>query len=389
MHVGTGFSAVASAERAGAEAATQALGSVGEPVLIFLFSTEEYNQDQVLKSVLSRVGGARVVGAAGAGVLTPSGVFRRGVAVLALGGAGVSAVTAMERCDERNPEETGRRLARALLAEGGGPGGTVFIYFDGRFGKVNRMLFGLHEVLGPGFRYAGGGTGDNLRDLDLGQVTERGAGSGLVAAALVRGGLFGVGVDHGWAASGAPLVITRANGRVLYELDGQPALDVYCRRVDGVDRKNFALTGAAHPLGLIDTAGRFLVRDPVRVLPGGGIKMMTDVPPRAVAFVMAAGKDDLLEATRDAAAGAVRGAGKARFAVICDCVSRSLFLGEGPGEIAVIRHALGEIPFVGFLSCGEVAAYEDVPLVHNKSLVVACGGDEHNGSSPGGTGGAV
>ncbi|MEW6459384.1 MAG: FIST N-terminal domain-containing protein [Bacillota bacterium] len=374
MQVGTGFSATASSREAGAEAADQAFRSVEKPVLAFLFSTGGYDQKDVLDGVLSRAGGARVVGACGAGVLTPRGVFRQGVAVLALGGAEVFAVTALERFDERDSEETGRRLAKSLLAEAPVRGGTVFVFPDGLAKNVGRMLCGLYGAMGPDFRYVGGATGDNQRLVNLCQVTERGAATRSVAAALVWGCSFGVGLGHGWKETGAPLIITRARGRVLYELDGHPALDVYSRRVEGLDRRNFAVSGAAHPLGLVDAAGRFIIRDPVRVLPGGAVQMATDVPPRAVAFLMAAGKDDMLEASRGAASGAARTVRAPRFALVFDCVSRFLFLGEGAGEVAVIRYALGAIPFVGFLSFGEVAAYEDVPLVHNKSLVVACGG---------------
>jgi hypothetical protein len=90
---------------------------------------------------------------------------------------------------------------------------------------------------------------------------------------------------------------------------------------------------------------------------------------------MTAEKDDLLRVARDVAATALQAVRIPRFALVFDCVSRSLLLRNSSEEVAVVREALGSLPFVGFLTFGEVAPYNDVPLFHNKSLVITVGGE--------------
>ena len=47
---------------------------------------------------------------------------------------------------------------------------------------------------------------------------------------------MGVSVDHGWRPVGKPMLVTRAEGTVVHELDGTPALDAYlAEQGDGLD----------------------------------------------------------------------------------------------------------------------------------------------------------
>lgn len=374
MEVGVGFSCALSSREAGAGAAREACRCLEKPVLVFLFTTEDYDQEAVLEEVLSRTGASRLVGACGAGVVTPEGICRRGIAVLAVRAEGVSAATALVSLGGGDAEEAGKRLAERLLSKVPAREGAVFIFPDGFAGGITEVLSGLYDVLGPEFRYAGGGTGDNLRFMKTYQMTEEGVASSSVAAALVTGCSFGVGVGHGWRSAGPPLVITRARGRVVYELDGQPALEVYLRRLGEAAPENFANLGARHPLGVVDVSGRYVIRDPLKGLPGGAVEFVTEVPPSAVAYLMTTTRDELLHASRDTVAAALRRVRVPRFALVFDCVSRSLLLGNGGEEAAAFREAFGSLPFAGLLTFGEAACYDDAPLFHNKTLVVAVGG---------------
>jgi hypothetical protein len=375
VKAGIGFSRVPSSKKAGAEAAREAGRLLEKPALTFLFTTEGYDQKEVLEGVLSQTGATCLGGACGAGIVTPQGIYREGVAVLALGGDGISAVTDLVAFVDSDPKKTGKRLGNNLLGKASVRTGTVFVFPDGLANHISEMLCGLYDVLGPEFQYVGGGTGDNLRFMKTYQMTEHGVASSSVAAALVAGCSFGIGIGHGWKSVGAPLIITKARGRVLYELDEQPAFEVYSRRLGGLTPENFAEVGAKHPLGITDASGRFIIRGPLWVLPGGAIQLVTDVPSRAVAYLMTAEREDLLRAARDVATTALQAVRVPRFALVFDCVSRSLLLGNGCEEVAIIRETLGPLPFVGFLTFGEVAPYDDVPLFHNKSLVIAVGGE--------------
>ena len=59
-----------------------------------------------------------------------------------------------------------------------------------------------------------------------------------------------------------------------------------------------------------------------------------------------------------------------------DCISRVLLMGDRfVEEIQAIRQAVGaDVPLLGALSFGEIGSYVDVPLLHNKTTVIAVGG---------------
>ncbi|MGQ9755788.1 MAG: FIST signal transduction protein [Desulfotomaculales bacterium] len=374
VKAGIGYSRRRDGGEAGREAARQACAQVGKPALAFLFTTEEYDQAAVLSQVLEDTRGARLVGACGAGIVTPEGVLREGVGVLALAGE-VEAATALVSFAPEEPEATGRRLGEALLSASSAPEGTVIVFPDGLAGNIAGMLRGLYDVAGPDFKCVGGGTGDNLRFMATCQMTEAGVASNAVAAALIAGCSFGLGVGHGWKPVGSPLIITRARDRVIYELDERPATAVYAQRVGDLDVERFPEYGMRHPLGIADASGRFIIRDPLLARPDGSIQLMTEVPSRAVAYLMQYEREELLGVTQEVAAAAKGQVRKPRFALAFHCVSRSLLLGYGVGE-RIIREALGEsVPFLGLLTFGEVAPYDDAPLFHNKTLVVAVGGE--------------
>jgi hypothetical protein len=49
-------------------------------------------------------------------------------------------------------------------------------------------------------------------------------------------------------------------------------------------------------------------------------------------------------------------------------------------ELKVIHESIGEqVPLIGVLTFGEVGCFEDVPFLHNKTIVIAVGGSIDNG----------
>ncbi|MGQ9513108.1 FIST N-terminal domain-containing protein [Thermodesulfitimonas sp.] len=53
----------------------------------------------------------------------------------------------------------------------------MFLFPDGLGGNISEMLRGVYDVMGPRFKYVGGGTGDNLRFSKTYQMTEAGVSS--------------------------------------------------------------------------------------------------------------------------------------------------------------------------------------------------------------------
>ena len=375
MKVGVGYSNQADSHRAGQQAAREALKSSGRPVLTFLFTTDSYNQKKVWEAVKAVVGNSRLVGFCAGGIIVGDSVIEQGVAVLTLSGRRLRAATSLQRDLSKDPYAAGCAAGEELLKSGIRKG-TVFVFPDGFGTDISEALWGLYNIMGSDFRYVGGAAGDNLRFFKTHQFTEVVLESDALAVALLDGVAIGTAIGHGWKPEGEPLVVTKASGKRVFEIDGTPAFEAYSARLGGVPEEQFEQYGMRHPLGFPDIWGNYLIRDPLTLKPDGSIEFVTEVPRDAVGYVMIGTKGDLIETAGTVAEEASRGV-KPKFALIFDCISRYLLLGEAfEEELRAIRASIGpEVPIVGVLTFGEVGAQEEVPLFHNKTVAIAVGGD--------------
>ncbi|MGB9825635.1 MAG: FIST signal transduction protein, partial [Desulfofundulus sp.] len=253
------------------------------------------------------------------------------------------------------------------------------VFPDGLAGNIARMLRGVYDVLGSQFTYAGGGTGDNMRFFRTYQMTETGVTSGAVAAALVAGCSFATGISHGWEPFGSPLLITKVKGKTVFEIDEQPAFQVYSSRLGGITSEEFPDCAVRYPLGIPDSTGKFIIRDPLKLGADDSIEFSTEVPCRTVAYLMRyTSPESLSRASREATVQAGKSVNFPRFALIFNCVSRCLLMGEhATRELEAIRNITGGVPMAGLLTFGEVGSYSSgPPLFHNKTLLIVLGGSK-------------
>lgn len=376
MKAGVGCSADTDSRKAGREAAVAAVAAAGPAALVLLFTTDNHDQAEVLAGVLEETGESRLVGSCGGGVITPGGVLSRGVGVCVLSGDELSVATTLQPALSRDPFAAGERAAAELLA-GGLENGIAVILPDGFQANLSELVRGLYSRMGPAFTYVGGGSGDNLKFFKTHQLTEEGDLSDGLAAALISGMRTSAAIGHGWKPVGEPLVITKAGGKRVYEIDGLPAFTAYCRRLGDITPEEFPRMGMEHPLGFPNVSGNYLIRDPLSVNDDESIDFVTEVPANAVGNVMEGRVPELLDTAASVAEEARRGIKKPVFALLFDCVSRYLLMGDDfSREIELIREKLGgELPFLGTLTFGEVGAHDGAPLFHNKTTVVCLGGD--------------
>ena len=377
MKSGIAYSTNKDSVRAGLEAATQAVESSGPPQLTILFTTDAYNQNQVLEAVRKLVGDSRLVGFCGGGIITQDGVFPQGVGVCTMAGKELAAVTALQRGLSKNPREAGEKAGEALLASGLKKG-TVIVLPDGFQSNLSEMLRGLYHTMGPAFTYVGGGAGDNLKFFKTYQFTEQGIDSDALAVALLDGVPVISGLGHGWQPMGEPLVITKSKDKTVEEIDGVPAFQAYLKRLGHSEEGQFAQVGMKHPLGFPDISGNYLIRDPLTVNGNQSIHFVTEIPRNAVGNIMDCSMEELIGTAAAIAKKVVSGMHHpVHFVLLFDCISRFLLMGARfNDEIRAIREVIGpDTPLLGALTFGEVGSYLDIPLLHNKTTVIAMGGD--------------
>lgn len=372
--VGIGYSQEKDSALAGRLAAEQAIQHSGDPVITFLFCTDNYEQKDVFHAIKRIIGNSKLVGACASGIIVGSNVFTKGVGVCTIGGSEIEAATCLREnitcCSYESGEEAGRKLL-----ESGLDCGTVFVFPDGLAANISVLLRGLYNALGPDYNYIGGGTGDNLRFSKSFQFTEHGVSSDALAVAVVKGIDFHVSIGHGWEPVGQPLMVTRAKGKRVYELDGLPAFDRYASCLGSIDKNEFYYYSMRHPLGIPSIGADFLIRDPLKVIDDHSIIFVTEVPQNTVATIMKGDVDSLLSAAENVSREAFKTCTSPKLVLLFDCVSRYLLMGKDfDREIAAVaRNAGAGVPMIGMLSFGEVASSSGTPLFYNKTILVTAG----------------
>ena len=168
---------------------------------------------------------------------------------------------------------------------------------------------------------------------------------------------------------------------MLYELDGEPALDLYERYLGEEEAKGLPGTALLFPLRIYDPERpkHDLVRTVLAV--DRETRSMTfagDMPEGWVAQLMRGNFDRLAAGAADAARQASNGIAQSGdsdgLAVLVSCIGRRLLMGQRTvEEVEAVGAEFGSrIPRLGFYSYGEISphAVSGVCELHNQTMTV-------------------
>ncbi|WP_258359010.1 FIST signal transduction protein [Moorella sulfitireducens] len=378
MRVGIGFSSTGHTVVDGRVASEMAVQQSGKPVLTLLLTTTNYYLENVLTAVKEVIGSSKLIGACVPGIIANLELYERGVCVLTISGEGIDAVTHLEKDISRSSYRKGEEAGKALLQKAGESPGTLLLFPDTSTPNISGLLRGLYNVMGPAFEFVGGGSGSSLDFETAYQFTDAGISSDALAIAIIRGINFRMGLGHGWKPVGEPLVVTRAQGRRVYEIDGLPALERYSALIglkDKNDERAFPYYSIKYPLGLPAAGGDFIIRYALKPGKDKSILFATEIPQNAVATIMHAETEDLVAAAAEITHEVLDTPEHPKLIIIFDCISRRLIMKESfSRELeAVGRNRKINVPVIGMLSFGEISSIAGVPLFYNKTIVVAAG----------------
>jgi hypothetical protein len=325
--------------------------------------------------------GVPLVGCSTAGEIATSGPGDAGVVVCALGGEGFSVATTAANGASGRLRAAGADAASCLSGVTEGTNTVLLLLTDGLAGDQAEIVRGAYSVAGARIPLVGGCAGDDLKMEATFQFHgERVLNDAVVAAAVSSEGPVGIGVRHGWRAVGEAMPVTQAGGNVVAELDGQPALDVYLRRLNApeeahADRGAFTRFAQTHPLGLASRTSE----PHVRFISGADFERrslvcIAEVPQGGLAWLMEGDAESVFEATDGACSDALAALdGHAPLGMVAfDCIARRGVLGEGGigAEIERVTRRNHGAPVAGFYTYGEIARTRGVSGFHNQTLVL-------------------
>jgi len=202
-----------------------------------------------------------------------------------------------------------------------------------------------------------------------------------VAVGLSSAGLnFAHGSFGGWEAFGPARKVTRCAGNILYELDGEPALDIY-RRYLGEHAKDLPASGLLFPFSMLgeDHGALGLIRTILGIdVENGSLILAGEIIPDGYLRLMHASTDKLVngaEAAAEAAAAMLRAPGEC-LAILVSCVGRKLVMGERVDEeVEAVGDVLGRNALLtGFYSYGEISPFAPGASckLHNQTMTITC-----------------
>ncbi|MBT0768544.1 FIST C-terminal domain-containing protein [Kineosporia sp. J2-2] len=266
--------------------------------------------------------------------------------------------------ESRDSRRIGRDLAEELTDHDPALKG-LFVLSDGLTANGAELAQGLSEGCRGRGVITGGLAGDGNR-FDRTWVLADGRPRNGVVSVLGLSGpnvRIGHGAGGGWSILGPERKVTRSEGNVLYELDGQPALELYRTYLGALMGETPEAT-LRFPLSVRtpDGAQKAVVRTVQAFDETEQSLIFTgDVPQDAVARLMRANMDELVEGAGDAVKAAELIPGLPVLALIVSCIGRRAVLKQRTEDEleTVLSRLPGDALVAGFYSYGEISPIGD------------------------------
>ncbi len=370
IQAGVGIGKHADSYQAGYEAAKTATDRMGGGSADFMiaFTSVAFDQYEVVRGIRDVGKGSLFVGCSDAGEITNDGPTQKSVAVMAIRSDSVKFFTGLGRNIKDGVRAAGSAVAREVK-EKAGEGLRAFIMLpDVLSGNGAEIVRGVLDVLGPHFPVVGGAAGDDFLFEKTYQYRDDEVVSGAVAGVGMSGNFsMGIGVRHGWVPIGMPMKVTRAEGAVLHELNGRPAISIYedyfGAKAEELRHEALARLAITYPLGLKipEYTEEYLIRDPITVDAKGSITCAAEIPEGAEIRLMIGSKERAVEAAQDAARHLMNEFAidktRPKFVLMFNCIAREkLFASKAADEIRAVMEIIGnDVPLLGFYTYGEQA----------------------------------
>lgn len=350
------------------------------PQLVMLFgSIDAFKPDGQAAQVARRLPGALVIGCSTAGEISDRGVYNNTLVITA---------ARFDQPDFRPVSETvssmedsfqaGKRLGGRL-----GRQGLKAVFLLGRGLQINgsALVAGIREVVGDGVVLTGGLAGDGGRfertfTILNGEISdERVVGFGIYG----EGVSVAFGSQGGWEPFGPVRRVTRCKENVLYELDGEPALDLY-KKYLGDKARELPSSGLLFPFAILkdnqDSTG--IIRTILAIdEKEKSLTFAGEIPANGIVRLMHASNDGLVKGARRAAEHTLRlvTSEKPRtgLGILISCVGRKLVMGDDvDDELETVQEVLGSSTLAGFYSYGEICPHMDADdtKLHNQTMTI-------------------
>ncbi|MDO6821022.1 FIST signal transduction protein [Zobellia sp. 1_MG-2023] len=254
----------------------------------------------------------------------------------------------------------------------------IFLVSEGSSVNGSALIQGFEGVRIDNIGLSGGLCGDDDRfERTLASYNESPKEGEIIAI-----GFYGESLEitsanfGGWTPFGPERIITKSKNNILYELDGQPALDLY-KKYLGDKAKELPTSALLYPLNVrINEDEEPLVRTILTIdNTANTMTLAGDVPEGARVQLMMSTVDDIADGANTAAQFAMKDRkNKPELAILISCVGRKLVMDQRTEEeVEEVISVIGDNAAVtGFYSYGEMAPFagQDACKLHNQTMTL-------------------
>ncbi len=253
----------------------------------------------------------------------------------------------------------------------------VMVISEGSFVNGSHLVKGMSDAL-PGTLMSGALCGDDGRfEKTLASYNENPKAGEIVVIGFygesfeVSSSIYG-----GWTPFGPERIITKSENNVLYEIDGQPALDLY-KKYLGDKAADLPESALIYPLNVKIVKNKHaFVRSILSIDEDANAMVLAgDVPEGSKVQLMMTNVDDIASASETAARQAMENRkSKPELAFLVSCIGRKLVLDQRiEEEVDEVLDVVGDdVTITGLYSYGEIAPFhgESSCELHNQTMTI-------------------
>lgn len=254
----------------------------------------------------------------------------------------------------------------------------VFVISEGSFINGSQLTKGMNAASDNELLVTGGLCGDAARfEKTLASYNEN-PKQGEIIAIGFYGETFeaSFAIHGGWTPFGPERVVTSSESNVLFELDGQPALDLY-KKYLGEKSKELPAAALLYPLNVLSANEKqSYVRTILNIDEETNAMVLAgDIPENSRVQLMMTNVDNIANASELAAKQAIeKRKTKPQLALLVSCIGRKLVLDQRvEEEIEEVVSIVGnDTTICGFYSYGEIAPFnlEINCQLHNQTMTI-------------------
>lgn len=254
---------------------------------------------------------------------------------------------------------------------------SIFLLCYNRQPNVSAFISGMSDAVGNNVVITGGVCGDDERfEITLSSYNQLPQQNQVIAI-----GFYGEtlevtpSVEGGWTAFGPERVVTKAKDRVLYELDGKPALDLYNKYL-GSDDDRLGVEFFPFSVRTEKDENAFVRAISYVNEKNNSIELAGDIPENSRIQFLLSNTDSIANASEIAATNAInKRENKPELAILVSCFGRKLVLDQRlEEEVEGVQDALGDdVTVTGFYSYGELSPFnngENACKLHNQTMTL-------------------